>query len=125
MISNIWNNSNTTNKNSLIRDIDKSRINDIMDDESMDDDLKELLINDTFKHSMKCKILEKPINNKGSLIKEPTINNIRSHPMNNNLKKSLVNEKFNQLSINNILKESIIDDKKSEITNNLEKNNSL
>ena len=66
-----------------------------MDDESLDDDLKELLINDTFKHSMTCKILQKPINNKGSLIKEPTINKILSRPMNNNFKKSLVNEKFN------------------------------
>ena len=38
MISNIWNNSNTNNKNSLIRDIlDKSIISDIMDDESRDD----------------------------------------------------------------------------------------
>ena len=101
MISNICNNSSIDNKNSLIRDIlDKSIIN-IMDNESMDDDdLKEELINDTFKHSIKCKILQKPINNKGSLIKEPTVNNILSHPMNNNFKKSLVMKNLiNQLSI--------------------------
>ena len=61
---------------------------------------------------MKCKILEKNINNKGTLIKEPTINKIILHPMNNNLKKPLINEKINQLSINNILKEPTIDDKK-------------
>ena len=42
----------------------------------MDDDLKELLINDTLKHSMTCKILSQPINNEGSLIKKPTINNV-------------------------------------------------
>ena len=47
-----------------------------------------------------------------SLKKEPTINKIISHPMNNNLKKSLINEKINHLSINNILKETI-DDKKN------------
>ena len=122
MISNIWNNSNTNNKDSLIRDVlDKSIINDIMDDESLDDDFKELLINDTFKHSMTCKILQKPINKKGSLIKEPAINNILSHPMNNNLKKYLVNEKYNQSAINNILKQSTINDKKLEINNTLEK----
>ena len=55
-----------------------------MDDNSLNDHLKESLINDTFKHSIKCKILQKPINNKGALIKEPTINKIISHPMNNN-----------------------------------------
>ena len=66
MISNIRNNSNINDKNSLIRDIlDKLIINDIMDDESMDDDLKEELINDTFKHSLKCKTLQKLINNEG------------------------------------------------------------
>ena len=78
--------------------MNKSIINDIIDDNSLNDDLKESLQNDTFKHSMKCKISEKNINNKGSLIKEPTINRIISHPMNNNLKKSLINEKSNQLS---------------------------
>ena len=41
--------------------------------------------------------------------------------MNNNLKISLVNEKFNQLSINNILKESAIDNKKLELNDALEK----
>ena len=98
MISNIWNNFNS-NKNLLIRDIsDKSIINDIIDDNSLDDDLKESLINDTFKHSMKCKILEKNINNKRSLKKEPTINKIISHSMNNNFKKSLINEKIYHLS---------------------------
>ena len=91
------------------------------DDESMNDDLKELLINDTLKHSMTCKILQEPINNKGSLIKEQTVNNILTHPMNNNFKKSLISEKFNQSVINNILKESTINDKKSEINNTLEK----
>ena len=70
---------------------------------------------------MKCKILEKLINNKGSLIKEPTVDNIISHPMNNDLKNFFVNEKLNQLSINNILKEASIDDKKSEINDTLEK----
>ena len=55
MISNIWNNSNS-NKNLLIRDIlDKSISTDIMDDNSLDDDLKESLINDPFKHSMNVK----------------------------------------------------------------------
>ena len=39
--------------------------------------------------------------------------------MNNNLKKSLTNEKFNQSAINNILKEQTINDKKSEINNTL------
>ena len=49
MIINILNNFNS-NKTSLIRDIlDKSIINDIMDDNALDD---------TFKNSMKCKILE-------------------------------------------------------------------
>ena len=56
----------------------------------MGDDLEEELINKTLKHSMTCKILAQPINNKRSLIKEPTINNILTHPMNNNLKKSLM-----------------------------------
>ena len=37
--------------------------------------------------------------------------------MNNNLKISLVNEKFNQSTINNSLKESSIDDEKLEINN--------
>ena len=87
----------------------------------MDDDLKELLINDTLKHSMTCKILSQPINNEGSLIKKPTINNVLSHPMNNNFKKSLINETLNQSVINNILKEPTINDKKSEINNTLEK----
>ena len=58
----------------------------------MDDDFEEEVINNTLKHSMTCKILGQSINNKGSLIKEPTINNILTHPMNNNLKKSLINE---------------------------------
>ena len=118
MISNIWNNS-SGNKNSLIRDIlNKSMINDIMDDNI--DDLKESLINDTFIHSMKCKILEKN-NNKGTLIKQPTIDKIISHPTSNNLKKSLINEKINQLSFSNILKESTIDNKKIEINDVLKK----
>ena len=61
MISNIWNSSNS-NKNPLIRDmLNKSIINDTINDNSLDGDLKESLINDTFKHSMKCKILEKKI----------------------------------------------------------------
>ena len=37
--------------------------------------------------------------------------------MNNNLKISLVNEKFNQSTINNSLKGSSIDDEKLEINN--------
>ena len=47
----------------------------------MGNDLEKELINNT------CKILAQPINNKETLIKEPTINNILTHPMNNNLKK--------------------------------------
>ena len=41
--------------------------------------------------------------------------------MNNNFKKSLINETLNQSVINNILKEPTINDKKSEINNTLEK----
>ena len=52
----------------------------------IDNNLKELLINNTLKHSMACEILAQPINNKESLIKEPTIDNILTHPMNNKLK---------------------------------------
>ena len=84
MISNTWKEPTMNNKKSLIRDImDKSMINDIID-QPIDDDLKELLISDTLKCSMRRK---KPINNKDSLLKEPTINNILIHPMNNNVKK--------------------------------------
>ena len=99
--------------------MDKSIINDIMNNEQLDDNLKESLINDTFRHSMKCKILQKPINNEGSLIKEPTVDNILKHSMNNNFKKSLVNEKINQLSIDNILKEPTVDNKKMKIIETL------
>ena len=53
---------------------------------SIDNDLKELLINDALKSSMRRKILTQPINNKDSLLKEPTINNILTHSMNNNVK---------------------------------------
>ena len=102
MISSILKDS--TINNSLIRDImDKSIINDIMN-EQIDDALKELLINDTLKCSMRRKILIQPINEKDSLIKEPTINNILTHPMNNNVKKSLINEAFNQSEISNTFK---------------------
>ena len=85
MISNILKEPTMNNKQSLISVIlNKSMISDIMN-QLIDDDLKELLINNTLKHSMTCKILAQPINNKESLIKEPTINNILTHPMNNNL----------------------------------------
>ena len=94
MISNIL--KEPTMNKSLIRDItDKSMISDIMN-ESIDDDLKELLINVTLKCLMRRKILTQPINNKDSLLKEPTINNILIHPINNNVNKSLINEAFNQ-----------------------------
>ena len=56
---------------------------------------------------MRCKILTQPVNNKDFLLKEPTINNILTHLMNNNVKKSLINEAFNQLDISNTLKERI------------------
>ena len=83
MISNILKDSTMNYKKSLISDIlNKSIINDIMN-ESMDDDLEEELINNTLKHSM---TLTQPINNKGSLIKESTINIILTYPINNNLK---------------------------------------
>ena len=80
---------------------------------SMNDDLEEELINNTLKHSVTCKILAQPINNKGSLIKEPTVNNILTHPMN------LINETLNQSVINNILKEPTINDKKLETNKTL------
>ena len=87
MISNILKEPAMNNKESFIRDImDKTMISNIMN-QPIDNDLKELLINNTLKHSMTCKILAQPINNKKSLIKEPTINDILTHAMNNNLKK--------------------------------------
>ena len=92
MISNILSDSTMNNKESLIRDIvDKSMIIDIMN-EQIDDDLNKLLFDNTLTHSMRCKILAQAINNEDSLLKEPTINNILTNPMNNNLKKSLIND---------------------------------
>ena len=89
MISNILKEPTMNNKKSLIIGIlKKSIINDIMN-EQMGDDLKEEPINNTLKHLMTCKTLAQPINNKESLTKEPAINNILTHPMNNSLKKSL------------------------------------
>ena len=78
-------------------------------DQPIDDDLKELLINNTLKCSMRSKFLAQSINNKDSLLKEPTINNILTHPMNNNVKKSLMNEAFSQSEINDTLKGQIND----------------
>ena len=66
---------------------------------------------------MRCKILTQSINNKDSLLKELTMNNILTHPMNNNVKKSLINEAFNQSDINNTLKEQINDNSKKSLTN--------
>ena len=66
MISNILKELTMNNKQSLIREImDKTMISGIMN-QPIDNDLKELLINNTLKHSM---TLAQPINNKDSLLK--------------------------------------------------------
>ena len=65
-----------------------------------------------FKQSMTNKMLTQPINNKKSLIKEPTINNILTHSMDNNLRESLINDILKQSMVKNILNEPIDDDLK-------------
>ena len=66
MISNTLKELTMNNKQSLIREImDKTMISGIMN-QPIDNDLKELLINNTLKHSM---TLAQPINNKDSLLK--------------------------------------------------------
>ena len=68
---------------------------------------------------MTNKILTKPINNKESLIEEPTIDNILAHSTNDNLKESLIDDTLKQSKINNILKEPTINNKESLINNTL------
>ena len=61
---------------------------------------------------MTNKILTQPIHNKESLIKEPTINNILTQRINNNLKESLIKDTLNPSMINNSLKQPINDNLK-------------
>ena len=61
---------------------------------------------------MTNKILAEPINNKESLIKETTINNIITPPMDNNIRESLINDTFKKSEINDTLKKPINDNLK-------------
>ena len=127
MISNILKEPTINNKEYLISDIlNKSMISNILK-QLISNNSKETLINNILKQSTINKILKGSTirmqsipHNKESLIKDLTINNILTQPMENNLKESLINDTLQQSVINNTLKQPISDDlKKSLISNNL------